>query len=42
MMLLSLFPIATLEDLGRNQGGTRSMIWVTRIQLAPTQGCQEL
>ena len=32
----------TLEDLGRNQGGMRSTIWATHIQLVPTQGCQEL
>ena len=42
MMLFSLFSAATLEDLGHNQGGTGSTIWATRIQLASTQGHQEL
>ena len=40
--LSSFLQATTLEDLGRNQGGTRSTIWATRVQLAPTQGCQEL
>ena len=40
---LSPFPATTLEDMGRNQGGTMSSTnQANRIQLAPTQGCQEL
>ena len=39
---LSPFPATTVEDLGHNQGGTMFMNWATRIQLAPTQGRQEL
>ena len=29
VMLVFLFPVTTLEDLGHNQGGTRSMIRAT-------------
>ena len=39
---LSPFLATTLEDLGRNQGGTMSTIRATYIQLVPTQGHQEL
>ena len=42
MAHLPLPPVTTLEDLGCNQGGMRSTIRATHIQLVPTQGCQEL
>ena len=38
VLLIFLFPIITLEYLDHNQGGMRSMIQATCIQLAPTQG----
>ena len=40
--MLSSFPATTLEDLGHNHSGTMFTNWATHIQLAPTQGCQEL
>ena len=36
------FPQPTLDDLGRNQGEPSLTLQATRLQLVPTQGCQEL
>ena len=36
------FPQSTLDDSGRNRGEPLLMLCATWLQLAPTQGCQEL
>ena len=36
------FSQSTLDDSGRNQGRPLPMFWAVCLQLAPTQGCQEL
>ena len=36
------FPQSTLDDSGHNQYGPTPTLWVMWLQLAPTQGCQEL
>ena len=36
------FPQSTLDDSGCNRGEPSLTLWATQLQLAPTQGCQEL
>ena len=33
---------STLDDSGHNRGEPLPTLWATWLQLAPTQGCQEL
>ena len=37
-----MFPQSTLDDSGHNRYGPMPMLRVMWLQLAPTQGCQEL